>query len=215
MAVVRRELEIIHDDPHANAVRLTGSDLGRLDATARAAVELGLEVWYSPAFYEYSPADTAARLVAAATTAGALERDHQGRVIFVAGSELTLFMTGLVPGASVSARLAGLMVGAQGTGAMGGTEALNAFLARLAPDLRGVFGGSLTYASLVFEKVDWARPSTSSGWTTTARRAARSATPPCSARTWRPASPSSSPSSGCAPIAAPRAPGRSASAWRT
>jgi hypothetical protein len=63
---VRREHQIIRDDLHANAVRIGGSDVGRLTAVAEIALGLGFEVWFSPAFFEYSPEETAVRLVAAA-----------------------------------------------------------------------------------------------------------------------------------------------------
>ncbi|MGD0220424.1 MAG: hypothetical protein ABSC73_08225, partial [Acidimicrobiales bacterium] len=50
LSLVRRELEIIRDDLHANAVRIGGSDVGRITAVAEIALGLGFEVWFSPAF---------------------------------------------------------------------------------------------------------------------------------------------------------------------
>jgi hypothetical protein len=79
MSVVRRELEIVRDDLHANAVRIVGSDLGPMTVVAEIALGLGLEVWFSPAFFEYPLEETGARLVAAAlrTRAGCRqERDR-------------------------------------------------------------------------------------------------------------------------------------------
>ncbi len=152
MAVVRRELEIIRDDLHANAVRIVGSDVGRLTAVAEIALGLGLEVWFSPAFFEYSPEETTTRLVAAARAAAGLEATHPGRVVFVAGSELTLFMPGILPGKSLVGRLQNL----KGDPALLRDGKLDAYLAALMPSLRTVFAGALTYASLAFEQVDWA-----------------------------------------------------------
>ena len=152
MSVVRRELEIIRDDLHANAVRIVGSDIGRITAVAEIALGLGLEVWFSPAFFEYSPEETASRLVSAAEAATPLSRDHPGRVVFVAGSELTLFMQGMIAGKSVTERLQGL----KADPALLGNGKLDAYLAVLVPRLRAVFDGPLTYASLTFEQVDWA-----------------------------------------------------------
>ncbi len=102
MSVVRRELEIVRDDLHANAVRIVGSDVRQMKAAAEIALGLGLEVWFSPAFFEYSPEETASRLVKAAEAAASLSTAHPGRVVFVAGSELTLFTPGLVVGKSVT-----------------------------------------------------------------------------------------------------------------
>jgi len=153
MAVVRRELEIIRDDLHANAVRVVGSDVGRLIAVTEVALQAGLEVWFSPAFFEYPGAETASRLVAAAAAVGPLEALHHGRVIFVAGSELTLFMQDLLPGKSIVDRLGGLKKNPSRLG----DGRLDAFLEALVPRVRTVFGGPLVYASLPFEKVDWGR----------------------------------------------------------
>ena len=41
--VVQRELEIIKNDLHCNAVGISGKDIGRLVVTAEAAVSQGLE----------------------------------------------------------------------------------------------------------------------------------------------------------------------------
>jgi hypothetical protein len=78
MAVVQRELEIIRDDLHANAVRIVGSDVDRLTAVAEMALELGIEVWFSPAFFEYPPEETASRLRAAAAAAAPLKELIRG-----------------------------------------------------------------------------------------------------------------------------------------
>jgi hypothetical protein len=151
LSVVRCELEIIRDDLHANAVRVVGSDVGRLMAVSEIALRLGLEVWFSPALFEYSPDETTARLLAAAAEAARLDAAYPGRVIFVAGGELTLFMPGILAGTSVTARLQGLK--ADPTALRSGK--LSAYLTDLVPRLRTVFAGPLTYASLAFEQVDW------------------------------------------------------------
>lgn len=151
MSVVRRELEIIREDLHANAVRIVGSDVGRMTAVAEIALGLDLEVWFSPAFFEYSQDETAARLVAAAEAAARLAAAHPGRVIFVAGGELTLFTPGILPGKSVTERLQNL----KGDPALLGNGKLNEYLAALVPRLRAGFDGPLIYASLAFEQVDW------------------------------------------------------------
>ena len=120
-------------------------------SVAEIALGLGLEVWFSPALFEYSPEETAARLVAAAGAAARLESAHPGQVIFVAGGELTLFVPGILPGKSVTERLQGL----KADPALLGNGKLNAYLAALVPKLRAVFAGPLIYASLAFEQVDW------------------------------------------------------------
>jgi hypothetical protein len=151
LAVVRRELEIIRDDLHANAVRIVGSDVRRLTAVAEIALGLNLEVWFSPAFFEYSPEETTTRLVAAAEAAAPLEAAHPRRVNLVAGGELTLFMPGILPGKDITGRMKAL----KADPALLGNGKLAAYLAALVPRLRAVFDGPLIYASLTFERVDW------------------------------------------------------------
>ena len=50
--VVRREMRVIHDDLHCNAVRVTGGDPHRLEMAATHAAEAGLEVWFCPFTFE-------------------------------------------------------------------------------------------------------------------------------------------------------------------
>ena len=152
MSVVRREFEIIRDDLHANAVRVVGSDLGRMTAVTEVALGLGLEAWFSPAFFEYSPEETAVRLVEAAKTAASMAAVYPGRVVFVVGAEPTLFMRGLVPGKSVTKRLECL----KGDPSLLGIGKLDEYLADLVLRVRAVFDGPLTDASLIFEQVNWA-----------------------------------------------------------
>lgn len=48
LAVVQREMQIIHDDLHCNAVRITGGNVDRLASAALYAASAGLQVWFSP-----------------------------------------------------------------------------------------------------------------------------------------------------------------------
>lgn len=70
------------------------------------------------------------------------------------GSELTLFMNGIVEGSSVFERLEHPSFGEHvRSGAH--NAALNAFLARANDRVRGAFRGSVTYAPVPLEMVDW------------------------------------------------------------
>jgi hypothetical protein len=66
---IRRELQIIRDGLHCNAVRITGQDAGRLMTAAQTALDLGLEVWLSPALHEKSPDQTLEYYLAVAAAA--------------------------------------------------------------------------------------------------------------------------------------------------
>ena len=152
--VARRELEIIRTDLHCNAVRVCARDLGRLTTVARDALAQGLEVWLSPELWNRSPQATLAYLTKAAAAAQTLHEHWPGRVVLSVGSELTLFMRGIVPGRTLTRRLAHPSFWEN---AKLGThnEPLNAFLAKAARSARQHFSGPITYAALIWEKVDW------------------------------------------------------------
>lgn len=152
----RREMEIIRRDLHCTAVRIVARDIGRLELATEAALEAGLDVWFSPTVWDRGPEETIADTVRAARAAERFRSAAPGRVTFVVGGELTLFMRGILPGRTLNARLKNMMAsGAIRSGAH--NQPLNAVLARLEAAVRPVFGGPLTYASLPWEAVDWTR----------------------------------------------------------
>ena len=152
-AMTRRELQIIRDDLHCNAVRFQGTDVGRLTTAAADALRLGLQVWLSPERFQKSQQETLAYLVKAAAAAEPLHKRFPGRLVFCVGTESTLFTRGIVPGRTTDERIAKI----RQAGLRSGPYApnLQAFLAEAAERVRKVFRGPLTYASTPFEVVDW------------------------------------------------------------
>src|SRR5258708_39753750 len=96
--IVQHELEIIKNDLHCNVVRICGLDLDRLATAAELALQQGLEVWFSPEMWDKSQEDTLEYLVNAAVAAEKLCQQWPEQLIFSVGSELTLFMQGIVAG---------------------------------------------------------------------------------------------------------------------
>ncbi|MEV6172789.1 hypothetical protein AB0L99_31830 [Streptomyces sp. NPDC051954] len=155
-AVVRRELAIIRDDLHCNAVQIIGGDPDRLELAARAAAELGLEVWFSPYPLELDPEQILTLFRDCAERAERLRRQGAA-VVFVAGVELSVMNRGFLPGENAEDRVEQLMGRPERR-----AEAirdlvvrLNAFLRDAAATIRARFHGQLTYASIQFEQVDW------------------------------------------------------------
>jgi hypothetical protein len=153
--VVKRELAIIRDDLHCNAVQVVGGDPGRLEVTARYAAGLGLEVWFSPCPLELAPGEILSLLTDCARRAERLRRAG-AEVVFVAGVELTIMNRGFIPGDTQQERLTGLL------GEPGRRERLtevsarfNEFLVRAVAEIRACFAGRITYASIPFERPDW------------------------------------------------------------
>jgi hypothetical protein len=157
--VVHRELEIIKSDLHCNAVRICGQDIGRLTVTAEDALQQGLEVWLSPDLFDHSQQETLDYLVTAAQAAENLRKQWPDRLVLSVGSELTLFMKGILGGDTFLERVGTpfmlaitlLKLRLLGTH----NKPLNAFLARASQEVRSVFRGPLTYSSAPIEDVDW------------------------------------------------------------
>jgi len=151
---VHRELEIIKDDLHCNSVRICGLDLRRLMAAAEDAMNQGLEVWLSPELWDRTPQETLDYLTKAARAAEGVRQRWPDRMVFSVGSELTLFMQGILEGKSFRARLANPSFIAK-VKAGEHNKPLNDFLAKANKAVRSEFHGQVTYASLVWEAVDW------------------------------------------------------------
>jgi len=155
--VVRRELAIIRDDLHCNAVQITGGDPGRLELAAGYAAELGLEVWFSPYPLELTAGEILALF---ADCAGRAERLRKSRaqVVFVTGVELSIMNQGFIPGDSVDERL-GLLLSQppdrRRERLAEVSAGVNDFLRDAVAVVRERFRGRVTYAAIPVERVDW------------------------------------------------------------
>ncbi len=154
--VVRRELQVIRDDLHCTAVRITGGDPNRLEFTARLAAELGLEVWFSPFTCDLTTDDLLDFLADCAERAERIRRTGAD-VVFLTGAELSLFTAGFLPGPTINERLEVLREPDKLRTVMAGVPPLlNEFLGRAVTVVRERFGGPVSYASIPsFEGVDW------------------------------------------------------------
>ena len=128
--IVRREMQVIADDLHCTAVRVAGGDPARLSVAGELAAAAGLEVWFAPFPCELTAAELTPLLAECA---------------------------GFLPGGTVYERIARLQAGGEqlysAFAALPGK--LNDFLAATAKDARDRFGGPLSYASGMWEPVDW------------------------------------------------------------
>ena len=121
---------------------------------AEDALRQGLEVWLSPDMFEQSQERTLKYIARAAAAAEQLRQSWPVRLVLGLGSESTLFTQGIVEGRSLTQRLSHpTLRETVETGRHNGP--LNAFLARANEAARQVFHGKVTYASLVWEPVDW------------------------------------------------------------
>ncbi|MCM6778124.1 hypothetical protein NDR87_32045 [Nocardia sp. CDC159] len=152
--IVRRELEIIANELRCDAVRITGGHVDRLKLAASLAAEAGLEVWLCPFVNEITEEQLLELLADCAKHAEAL-RIRGAEVVLAVGAELSLFLLGYVPGATLPERAARLF-GPDGAPIRERIpQRLNDFLNRAAELVRSHFGGRVTYACLPHEQVDW------------------------------------------------------------
>ncbi|MEU0388445.1 hypothetical protein [Streptomyces chartreusis] len=155
-AAVHREMQIIANELHCTAVRITGQDPERLTTAAEYAAEAGLEVWFSPFPSEMTTEQMLPYLADCAARAEDL-RCHGAEVVLVTGGELSIFAHGFLPGDDVFARTALFTAPGPDLLLLLATVPvrLNAFLAEVADTVRTSFRGEITYASLLFEHIDW------------------------------------------------------------
>ncbi|MDH6119594.1 hypothetical protein [Kitasatospora sp. GAS204B] len=155
-AVVREELRVIAEELHCTAVRISGAHPERMELAAEFAAGYGLEVWFAP-----FPCDLAAEELLPYFADSARRAEHirslGAEVVLVLGCELSLFAAGFLPGGEFGARLAALGSTDPAVRASLGNvgSELNAFLARAAGVAREHFHGRLSYASGVWERIDW------------------------------------------------------------
>ena len=154
LKTVHRELEIIHDDLHCNAVRICGQDVGRLAVASDYALQLGLDVWFSPELWNKSPEATLHYTARAAETAEKLRKKWPNKLVFSVGSELTLFMKGILEGRTLWSRMRSAFAGDVVKSGQH-NKPLNAYLSQITDAVRNVYQGPITYASLPFEHVEW------------------------------------------------------------
>lgn len=149
----RREIRVIAEDLHCDAVRITGGDPERLAVAARHAADAGLEVWFSPFPCELSSAELLPYFAECADRAEAVEAD-----VFVTGCELSVFAAGFLPGEHTLARIEALASGDPTalTSLAEVSAPMNALLADTTATVRKQFGGKVTYASGTWEEIDWA-----------------------------------------------------------
>ena len=153
--IVRREMRVIRDDLHCTAVRITGGHPNRLEIAAEYAAEAGLEVWFCP-FTNGLTQDALLELLADCANRAERIRRTGAEVVFLTGSEVSLFTQGFFPGETLEERLALIADPVRVRAAIGEVRArMKEFLRRAVDVVRARFAGKVSYASLPFEGVDW------------------------------------------------------------
>ena len=155
LQVVKREMQIIHDDLHCNAVRVTGGYPERLEIAAAHAAEAGLEVWFCPFTNNLTSEEFIALLPDFAERAERVRREG-AEVVFLTGSELSLMTAGILPGETLADRAASLADPHRLRPLIPSVRGrINDLLCKSVNVVRPRFGGKLSYASIPLDGVDW------------------------------------------------------------
>lgn len=158
---ITADMQAIKNDLHANAVRLYGKDPQMLLLASGIALEAGLDVWLSPRLIDGDAMITLRYLGEIASGFEQLRVSYPGKeLVFIVGGEITIDMNGFLPGNSIHARAAHLakpfffIRNALGIRSSF-QKPFQQFLNEAAARVRDVFKGKITYASALWENIDW------------------------------------------------------------
>lgn len=153
--IVKREMQIIHDDLHCTAVRITGGFPDRLEVAATYAAEAGLEIWFCP-FTNNLTNEGLLELLADCAVRAERVRERGAEVVFMTGSELSIMNSGFLPGDNLVDRMAQLADPLRLRTLIPGIRArVNELLCKAVEVVRARFRGKVSYASLPIDGVDW------------------------------------------------------------
>lgn len=153
--LMKREIAIIKNDLHCNAIRILGTNLKNVIEAGEIALREGLEVWLSPYYIDYTFKEIKPLLLEGAREAEKLRLKYPDRrIVYTAGCEFIYYLKGLYGGETFTERFA-MPDFAQRANSQETMDKINAALKELAAEIREVYNGELTYASGIAERIDW------------------------------------------------------------
>lgn len=151
-AVMKREIRVIRDELHCNAITVFGTDIERLVACSTAALERGLHVWLQPRLINSNQTEMLDHLSEVARAAEQLRTQYE-KVELNVGCELSIFTAGIIPGRTFVQRITRLTF--MWWLIPWFNRRLNVLLSKVSSVARSHFNGRTTYAAGLWEKVDW------------------------------------------------------------
>jgi hypothetical protein len=149
-----RDLGMISEKLHCNAVMLISGDVDRLIGCARSALKLGLAVHLRPDATDLRPEEMLRRLADVAEHAEALRVEYPDQVTLFVGSEFSHTVRGIIPGPRSFIRLR-LVLRFRSLLRGRVRRRVNALLTRASTVARQTFTGPLCYSAAAWEDVDW------------------------------------------------------------
>lgn len=152
---VASDMGVIAAELHCTAVMIISADPQRLEATARLALDQGLEVWARLDSTDLRPRAMLHRLADAAQRLEALRSGSRPAITLVVGSEFSHTVPGMVPGPRSFIRLK-VVLRCRKILRRHIRRRLDALLRRATAVARESFRGQVTYSAAAWEDVDWA-----------------------------------------------------------
>jgi hypothetical protein len=155
------DFRVIKNDLNCTAVRIYGKEIGRLSMATDIALKTGLDVWLSPRLIDAGIGETLRYLNEASAMAQLLANKHPAQeIVFIIAGEATIDMAGFVEGANLHQRIRGLMKPIFFIKNALGIKPrfqknFDQFLAEAVMVVKNNFKGRITYASAMWERVDW------------------------------------------------------------
>lgn len=145
------ELEIIRDDLHCQAVRVSGTDVDTMIRAAEHALQDEMDVWLSPHYIDKPQEEMREGVRLCAEKAQFLQEKYpDNEIVLLYGCEMVYFAEGFAEGATYAERMTDFF-----THRLECCEKLNAYFAEEIPELRKLFSGRISYCSTVYEEINW------------------------------------------------------------
>jgi hypothetical protein len=149
----RDDLQVIRSRLHCTAVILIGTDVPRMIAAARYALDIGLDPWLEPHPVNMTHRRMLRNLEATAIAVEELRTEYPGRVTLILGCEFSVHLNAGLPGGTEMIRM--LMIRWRHHFRRRINRHVNRLLARAVAVAREHFHGPISYASAAWEEIDW------------------------------------------------------------
>lgn len=158
---VKFDMYAIKNGLNCNSVRIYGKEPEKLLIAAELALHYGINVWLSPRLISGDTDNTLKYLKSIAIEFEKLKIAHPNQeLVFIIGGELTIDMTSFVEGNTIHDRINNLTKPLffikNALGIKPKYQSIfNQFLKDAVASVRKNFSGKITYASAMWEKVEW------------------------------------------------------------
>jgi hypothetical protein len=149
----RSDLAVIRSQLHCTAVILIGTEIPRMIAAARYALEIGLDPWLEPHPVNMSHRRMLRNLEETAAAVEELRAEFPGRVALILGCEFSVHLNAGLPGGTEMIRM--MMIRWRHHFRRRINRNVNRLLEKALAVARQQFQGPISYASAAWEEVDW------------------------------------------------------------